>query len=62
MITRFLNSRPIFNPAHTRDLMMDNANQVKKPSSLTPHKAININNKSKFANENTNTNKTWMFE
>jgi hypothetical protein len=62
MITRFLNSRPIFNPPHTRDLMMDNANQVNKPSSLTPHKAININNNSKFVDENTNTNKTWMFE
>jgi hypothetical protein len=41
---------------------MDNVNQVNKASSFTPHKAININDNSKFADENTNTNKTWMFE
>jgi hypothetical protein len=62
MITIFLNSRPIFNPSHTRNLMMNNANQVNKPSSLTPHKATNINDDSKSANENINTNETWMFE
>jgi hypothetical protein len=42
--------------------MMDNANQINKPSSLTPHKAININDDSKSIDENTNTNETWMFE
>jgi hypothetical protein len=62
MITRFFNSRPVFNPPHTRNLMMDNANQINKPFGLTPHKAININDDSKSTNENTNTNETWRFE
>jgi hypothetical protein len=58
MITRFLSLKPLFNLPHTRNLMMDNANQVNKSSGLTSHKAIYINNDSKSTYKNTNTNET----
>jgi hypothetical protein len=50
MILKFLGSRPIMKLPHTRD-HDEHVNHVNKPIGLTPNEAININDNSKFVNE-----------
>jgi hypothetical protein len=51
MIVEFIGLRPIFEPPHTKDLMMHNAYQVIKKFNLAPNEVININDGSRSVNE-----------
>jgi hypothetical protein len=51
MMVEFLGLRPIFEPPHTKNLVMDNAYQVIKKFNLAPNEVININDDSRSVNE-----------
>jgi len=68
MMVEFLGLRPIFEPPHTKNLVMDNAYQVIKKFNLAPNEVININDDSKSIHEighqnfHTNIEKKRMFK
>ncbi len=51
MMVEFLGLRLIFEPPHTKNLVMDNAYQVIKKFNLAPNEVININDDSRSVNE-----------